>query len=138
MKKRITVWVIVFLCAVLALAGSAASEKSGECGTGVTWSLSDKGLLTISGSGKITAHPWTDEETISLVKEVSIGKGITGICDSAFEDCSKLTKVTLPDTLASIGAYAFPYWMRWFIRHARSISSPRPSGSMTASNNSRL
>ena len=109
MKKRITVWVIVFLCAVLALAGSAASEKSGECGTGVTWSLLDKGLLTISGSGKITAHPWTDEETIGLVKDVSIGKGITGICDSAFEDCSKLTKVTLPDTLASIGAYAFLY-----------------------------
>ena len=107
MKKRIAVWMFVFLCAVLALAGTAMAENSGECGTGVTWSLSDKGVLTISGSGEITAHPWTDEDTISLVKEASIGKGITGICDSAFEDCGKLAKVTLPDTLTSIGAYAF-------------------------------
>ena len=107
MKKGIAVWLIALLCALMVFAGTAAAETSGTCGDNASWTLSDAGVLTITGSGKITSHPWTGEDTISLVKEVSIGKGITEICGSALAKCSALTKVTLPDTLTTIGAYAF-------------------------------
>ena len=109
MKKSIAILITALLCALMVFTGTAAAETSGTCGDSATWTLSDAGVLTISGSGKMTSHPWTGEDTISLVKEVSIGKGITEICNSAFEKCSVLTKVTLPDTLTTIGAYAFLY-----------------------------
>lgn len=41
------------------------------------------------------------------LKEVTIGKGITSICDYAFFNCKNLTNVTLPDNVTSIGESAF-------------------------------
>ena len=108
MKKSILILLTALVCALM-ITGAAAAETSGTCGDGVTWTLSEAGVLTVSGSGAITEHPWTGEETIGLVKEASIGKGITEICDSAFNKCSALTKVTLPDTLTKIGSGAFGY-----------------------------
>ena len=41
------------------------------------------------------------------LKEVTIGKGITSICDYAFFNCKNLTNVTLPDNVTYIGESAF-------------------------------
>ena len=41
------------------------------------------------------------------LKEVTIGKGITSICDYAFFNCKNLTNVTLPDNVTKIGESAF-------------------------------
>lgn len=43
----------------------------------------------------------------SALKEVTIGKGITSICDYAFFNCKNLTNVTLPDNVTKIGESAF-------------------------------
>ena len=66
-------------------------EKSGLCGTNLTWTLDDNGLLTISGTGAMTSHPWVAAD----VNIVSIESGVTSICDSAFEGCGALTKPRL-------------------------------------------
>ena len=41
------------------------------------------------------------------LKEVTIGKGITSICDYAFFNCKNLENITIPDNVTSIGEYAF-------------------------------
>ena len=41
------------------------------------------------------------------LKEVTIGKGITSICDYAFFNCKNLENITIPDNVTSIGDYAF-------------------------------
>ena len=41
--------------------------------------------------------------------EFVIKEGTVSISSSAFEDCSKLTSVTIPDSVTSIGGWAFSY-----------------------------
>ena len=63
----------------------------------------EDGVLRISGSGEIYTERfkgWTD------FTEVVIEEGITGIEDSAFEQCV-LVKVTLPDSLEKMGDNVF-------------------------------
>ena len=84
---------------------------SGECGDGVTYSLTSDGKLTISGTGAMTdyAHyslrPWN--ENAETITSVVIGEGVTSIGESAFSQCSNLTSITLPASLTTIGEYAF-------------------------------
>ena len=82
----------------------ATVAGSGFCGTGVKWSLTSTGVLTITGTGKgvMTKAPWSDY----TVKQVLIGEGVTSICDYAFTN-QPITSVVLPDSLTSIGAVAF-------------------------------
>ena len=86
-----------------------AATYSGTCGTSLKWSLdTSTGVLTISGSGAMesysTGGPWRSYS--SYITEVKMTGGTT-IGHSAFENLSKLTKVTLPSTLTSIGSEAF-------------------------------
>ncbi len=87
-----------------AIAVSAA--ESGECGEGVSWSLDGEGLLTVSGSGKITSAPWDT----ALVKNVVINDGITAVCDKAFYDCRSLETIDIPASVTKIGEMAFGYY----------------------------
>ena len=103
MKKAVLFFLTLLLCLAFALGGVSAAEGDSSCGEGLTWTLSDKGVLTVSGNGKITSHPWAAEN----VKEVILQKGVTSICASAFSGCTALTKVTLPNTLLEIGNTAF-------------------------------
>ena len=78
---------------------------NGTCGTGVKWSLTSTGVLTITastGKGVMTKAPWSDY----TVKQVLIGEGVTSICDYAFTN-QPITSVVLPESLTSIGAVAF-------------------------------
>ena len=84
---------------------------SGNCGEHVTFVLDSDGVLTISGSGDMSDYsynynqgaPWKK----SLVKIISISKGVTSIGDFAFYNCSGLTNVTIPESVTSIGYSAF-------------------------------
>ncbi|MBQ9521358.1 MAG: leucine-rich repeat protein [Oscillospiraceae bacterium] len=90
------------------LAGGAsdAVRVGGSCGTNVSWVLDWKtGLLEITGSGDMTSYPWSSYN--NKIKTVTIGSGVTSICDYAFQYCQSLTSVTLPDTLTSIGYRSF-------------------------------
>lgn len=81
---------------------------SGECGTDVKWVLEDDGTLTISGSGKMVfedSAPWGSYK--ENIKKTVIESGVTSIAEGAFDDCSKMANIDIPDTVQSIGGCAF-------------------------------
>lgn len=86
-------------------------NPSGSCGTGVTWTLTSYGVLTISGSGAMTdysslsAIPWSSY--ISDITRVVIKEGVTTIGNGAFYSCNNLESVSIPVTVTSIGEEAF-------------------------------
>ena len=66
MKKIISIVLAVLLLVfmVLPAAASETARASGDCGEGMTWSLSDDGTLTVSGSGEMAeggAHRRRDQ-----------------------------------------------------------------------------
>ena len=89
---------------------SANAETSGSCGPNLIWTLTGKGVLTISGKGKMYDYsnnnraPW---EGYGKVKRIKIGDGVTTIGDYAFYDCGMPTSVTIPNGVTKIGDYAF-------------------------------
>ena len=95
--------------------GDGEIIDSGVCGKKVTWTLTDKGVLTISGTGRMTNYtdfadvyneaPWYRGG--NFVKRVVIEDGVTSIGESAFAYCNALTSVTIPDSVTSIGLCAF-------------------------------
>ena len=88
-----------------------ADVQTGKCGDNVTYSLdTETGVLTISGTGKMTAFSRFDDSPFyqnSNIKSVIIGNGVTSIGDYVFEGCENLTSVTIPNTVISIGDDAF-------------------------------
>ena len=120
---------LVLLLALLPGGASAAgwSIASGRYGSNINWSLSSDGVLTISGKGDMSEDisagiaPWHGYEGDIL--ELVVSEGVTGICDNAFSDCYQLSTVSLPDTLESIGAYAFMSCALRKIRIPASVSS---------------
>ena len=75
----------------------------------ITWTLSNDGTLTISGtdmpdysSGKT---PWYNQR--DKIKKVVIEAGITNIGSGAFHDCMNVTSVTIPNSVTDIGSSAF-------------------------------
>ena len=90
------------------------TERSGSCGTDVTWKLTgipDNYTLTITGTGAMADYassydrPWTDYA--NGIKTVVIGSGVTSIGDYAFSGCSGLTSIEIPANVTSIGTRAF-------------------------------
>ena len=101
-----------------ALPGDDGAVASGKCGENLTWSIDvEGGTLTISGTGAMwdytdivengmihTTAPWYAYSPVKLILE----EGISHIGDYAFEGCSSITgSLTLPESLTSIGHYAF-------------------------------
>lgn len=88
-----------------------ASGTCGAQGENLTWVLTDDGTLTISGEGKMMNYsdssvaPWYPHRTkiLSAVME----DGVMSIGDYALYACLKLTSVSLPDGIESIGRSAF-------------------------------
>ncbi len=80
------------------------SGTTGDC----TWSLSDDGVLTISGSGAMKDYyynnkaPWGKKITKAIIEP-----GVTSIGNYALYDCTGLKSVTIPDSVTSIGGSAF-------------------------------
>ena len=98
-------------------AASIPEEMSGLCGTNLTWTLSTDGVLTISGMGEMF-----DYSTSKLpdwnrynyaIKTLVLSDDITHIGSYAFyrmfQGCNDvyIAQVDLPDSLESIGDYAF-------------------------------
>lgn len=96
--------------------------KSGYCGgesggTNLSWSLTENGVLTISGQGKMADYtgnppPWDDGDGWSdnnLVSKIVIEDGVTSIGNCAFNGCYIPKEFVLPDTLSDIGDSAFSF-----------------------------
>ncbi len=116
MTRRILTLALTFMM-VLAVfagvfsAGAAEVVTGGVCGDNVTWTLTDDGTLTISGTGDMSDWvqnvygPWYANR--GTIKTVVIEDGVTSIGDYAFCSCSKLTGVRIPGSVTSIGRSAF-------------------------------
>lgn len=126
MKKILsTILVVLLLLSAIPMGAFTFTASAEEIKTsGVTgdckWSL-DGTVLTISGEGKMgdytannkdTKAPWGTKIT-SAIFEVSNSKdsesncGVTHIGNRAFENCTALTSITIPDSVVSIGWGAF-------------------------------
>ena len=93
--------------------------KRGNCGTrgdNVTYTLTESGVLTISGYGGICdyfpmAHvdlmnpPWWNER--KSISHVKIQNGITSIGTWAFGNCDGLLNASIPDSVTSIQMFSF-------------------------------
>ena len=94
---------IYILLIALLMGLSAKAESSGTCGPNLKWHLTDDGVLTITGKGKMYDYsPWG-----SSIKRVIIGDGVTAIGNGAFRECRSLTSVTIPNSVTTIERSAF-------------------------------
>ena len=136
-QKRL--WILISagvaaLALVLILVFSPKTVASGACGENLSWKLDRSGVLTISGSGKMTnytsenATPWKDlradirqiqvEAGVKSIgtnafsgcvhlENVTIGSDVIFIDVKAFMGCSHLQSITIPLSLKTVGTYAF-------------------------------
>ena len=87
-------------------------KDSGSCGTNLTWTLYDNNELVISGTGEMRDFysndgnaPWYNYR--GIIESVIINEGVTSIGAYAFQNCTALTLVELPDSLEHLGGYTF-------------------------------
>ena len=108
MKKRYWFLILLIFIAASLTLSAGAETKSGACGDNLTWTLDDSGVLTISGTGKMSNYtrykgaPWGKE-----ISRLEIQQGVGSIGMYAFYQCAGLREVTIPDTVVSIGNSAF-------------------------------
>ena len=105
--KKLMLAAALALLLVLALPMLAGAEiiSSGKCGTDATWTLDDKGVMVVSGTGVMggskSGNYWR------AVEKAVIEEGVTGIGNNAFRGCDRMTSVVIPDSVTVIGNYAF-------------------------------
>ena len=113
MKTRMPVLclsLILMLICCFGLSLAAEAEPLGE-NTGLTWSLSESGELTIFGNGampdfaKPEDAPWYAKR--NQILRVVFRGAVTHIGDYAFSDCENLIQIAFPSTLRTIGIYSF-------------------------------
>ena len=94
---------------------SAAVIFGGTTGK-LTWTLTEDGVLTITGEGPMPDYrdggtsetpPWYPH--VNRISSLTIGEGVTRIGDYAFMLCSFVTKVVIPESVTSMGDWAFRY-----------------------------
>ena len=84
-----------------------ADGKSGA----LTWIISDEGVLTVSGKGRMPDYsgsalaPWYDYK--DQIQAVAIEEGVLSIGAYAFFDCENLTGIQLPSSLKQLRKECF-------------------------------
>ncbi len=115
--KRIAALLLVLclLAVMLPTVTLAATTASGSCGENLTWSLSNSGTLTISGTGSMADFkgggasssdaPWF-QYGLNICNLV-IEEGVTTIGKYAFYKCYGLKSAIIPDSVKTIGYESF-------------------------------
>lgn len=111
--KRILVFILCLCvglgCVIPAFAADGDIVASGSCGENLTWTLSEDGILTVSGTGAMTSAPWYDIK--DQIKSLVLGEGLTSIPARAFYELrNAVGDIVIPDSVESIDAYAFAYY----------------------------
>jgi len=126
MKKVLSFFMcIVMVLTIAPLSGIlplvSAVTKTGKINN-IQWTLdTETGVLELSGTGGTGHYGSGDAESIihgkdespfyqnyrSQITTVKIGTGITSLGDYLFYKCSKISSITIPDTVKSIGESAF-------------------------------
>ncbi|MBE6900073.1 MAG: hypothetical protein E7479_05340 [Ruminococcaceae bacterium] len=121
MKKILSIIafaVLAILLSVTAFAADSDIVASGYCGgegdgKNLTWSLTEYGILTISGNGAMADYsdygntaPWISYS--SSLRTLVLENGITEIGSFAFYNCNKFKgDLVIPNSVTKIGAGAF-------------------------------
>ncbi|MBE6636854.1 MAG: leucine-rich repeat domain-containing protein [Ruminococcaceae bacterium] len=114
MKRIFPLLCLILLCLLVlpqtATEVRAATVESGSCGTAVTWTYTDDGMLTIRGSGSMFGYtngetPWHAYRR--SIRTVIIENGVTGIGTGAFSYCNAIETVSIPDSVQKVGERAF-------------------------------
>lgn len=98
----------VYFCVECGRIKGEVSEK-GTCGDSLTWEIRDSDILCITGTGAMADYdidnpaPWSDKN----IRYCRLGKGVTSIGASAFENCTSLEIIELEEGITSINGYAF-------------------------------
>lgn len=80
--------------------GTPVELESGQS-DGISWSLDNEGLLTVSGEGAMSGSaPWSRYRT--YITSVVVEPGVTALSANAFINMSNLTQVSLPNTVTAI------------------------------------
>lgn len=89
----------------------ATEVSSGTCGDNLSWSLTEDGILTISGTGAMDEWvyereiPWIDERL--EINSIIIEEGVASLSEAAFAGFENLTYVSIPASTTNINSRAF-------------------------------
>ena len=87
----------------------------GLCGDDLGWSLDSSGRLCVFGTGPMWDYEWTGQERtnapwvdhLEQIRSLVLEEGVSTIGNEAFDGCTNLTEAQLPESLLTIGEYAF-------------------------------
>jgi hypothetical protein len=84
------------------------ADDKGTCGENLTWTYVEATkTLTISGSGSMTNYntssdyPWHNYR--ASISKVVLENGVISIGSYAFADCTSLSSITIPNSVANVG-----------------------------------
>ncbi len=85
------------------------SVNSGSAGENLTWTLSEDGTLTISGTGEMNIEDdlFYDINDETPITKVVLEEGVTTVSREAFSYCYDLSEVYIPLSLEFVGEEAF-------------------------------
>ncbi len=87
-----------------------AVVDTGACGSQLTWTLDEDGLLIISGTGvmdNLTKETDAWHSHLKDICKVLVHDGVTSIGQYAFSHCENLSEVYLPNSLSLLDSFAF-------------------------------
>lgn len=118
MKKRLLSMILALsmMLTILPVNAITALAANNSCGANLTYELTqntddpDTYTLTIRGEGAMYDYssstvPWNAQK--SKITSVVIENGVTSIGNNAFEDCSALKNLDIPQSVTEIGSKAF-------------------------------
>lgn len=115
-RKIALIFMTVVLMAVCFMFGASAKTvveqgSCGEYGDNVTYVIYDDGEMVISGTGDMEDYEssWSGNGAFERknLKSVVVEEGITYVGNYTFNNCETITSITLPDSIRSLGFYAF-------------------------------